>query len=87
MINKIVLTTIIALFLFSPVEIGINGDSKLKSELQAKLDSLALDPDIPGISVAIVFPDNQVIHITSGMADREKTIKILNENSKSLNYY
>lgn len=78
--SRIIIIYIIAAFILSGYELSTCNDSDIKKELQAELDSIALDPDIPGISVAIVMPGDKLIHITSGLADREKNILMTPEH-------
>jgi len=72
--------SLIAILILILISFSFSGDHvndpTLISKLQAELDSIAFDPDIPGICVAIVLPDNTVIPLASGLADREKAIKM-----------
>lgn len=43
-----------------------------KQKMQAKVDSLCAAAKYPGLSVALVFPDDKVLAVAAGMADSVK---------------
>lgn len=55
---------------------GKDNRQQLILELQQVLDSIVIADSIPGSAFCVLFPDSQLISISSGYADKEKNIKM-----------
>ncbi len=62
----------IGLLFLLPIFAG--AQNKTSGILQAKLDSLRLAGNFPGLSIAIVYQDNSSLALTSGLNDKERNI-------------
>ena len=51
--------------------------SKLEKQLQEELNHIVQTDDLPGATLAIVLPDNQMLSLSAGYADKEAQIPML----------
>lgn len=64
----------VVIFLLAPT--AVSAQNKISTLLQAQLDSLRLAGSFPGLSVAVVFPDNTSLALVSGYNDQEAKITL-----------
>jgi len=68
--------TVLSFFTILFATLAFAQPAKLTSVLQAKLDSLRIAAGFPGISAALVLPNNSIIDLVSGYSDTEKNIPL-----------
>jgi len=56
--------------------VSCSNPKSLKEELQQSLDQIITDAQVPGATFSVVLPDNKVISLASGLADKEKNIRM-----------
>ena len=56
--------------------IARNTSEKCREQLQTQLNRLVKETAFPGITLAVVFPNDEYIHIASGFADLENKVEM-----------
>ncbi len=63
----------------APADVPDEVHAAVESALQATVDRLAAENDIPGIQAAVVLPDGAVVQAAAGLADIESQIPMTSE--------
>lgn len=75
--NKILL---LVLSFFAVKKCGTDHTKLITQSLQKELDTIVANEMIPGASLGIVLPDDQVLKITSGFSDKEAKKKMKSDD-------
>lgn len=70
------LVTLIVFFFTIGIITAQNSSKNLDAELQKTIDSIQQEVNFPGITCAVILPDNIIIKLSSGYSDTDKNIKM-----------